>query len=347
MIYKELYKIAYDVWNGFMAMVVGGTFNGTSMPGLFRMSPGEAAGSSVMGIFQFLFSTLINSFTIPIATIGFMFAIIKNCLDGTDGKYLYRFGMSAAKYAIVATISLSAFSVMGGIMSLADDFSTALINGFAGANGDPYLHYADIEADIEAIFEDSEDDDSHSSHSSHSGGSHSSTSDDEDSEDEGGGLFDFDTISSYLDDKIEEIKEDFWASVILFIASIAVLFSCIGCSFVIVIEAFQRILKPLVIMPFASINLAFGSFGQDGERMMWSYLKMFFGFCVSGAIMIVSIYVGAALVNSSAVNALFSIDESSSHTYRAVIVSLKTCILPLTITGLVKGAENLASRLYS
>ena len=334
----DLFKIAYDLWNGFMAMVIGGTFNGTSFSGLFRISPAEAAGSDINGILELLFSRLINSFAIPIATLGFLFAIIKNVIDGVDGKHLYRLGMSASKYAIVAAISLNAYAVMGGIMSLADDFSTQLIDGFAAANGDPYLHYEDIQSDIEAVFaeEETEEEGSTDESSTDESGTEESSADD----DSGGVLG---GIKKWFAKQIDRI----FSRGLIGLLSLSVLAMSTACAFLIVIEAFKRIIKPLVVMPFACINLAFGSAGQDGERLMWNYIKMFFGFCISGAVMIISIYIGAALINSDSVNAIFSIDESASHTYRAVIISLKSIILPLTITGMVKGAESLASRLYS
>lgn len=88
-----------------------------------------------------------------------------------------------------------------------------------------------------------------------------------------------------------EWLEKFWStigcSLLFLIGGIVLLFIMVASCLSIISSAFQRILKPLMILPFAGIAIALGAGGHDISRSLLTYIKTFFGFCISGALMVV------------------------------------------------------------
>lgn len=137
------------------------------------------------------------------------------------------------------------------------------------------------------------------------------------------------------------------------------LWSVIGCSFLFLIggfvlvfimvascisiisSAFQRILKPLIIMPFAGIAVALGAGGHEISRSLLQYFKTFFGFCISGALMIICVKTGVKLCTD-----LVSFDLSSaSSVYKCVLITVQSAITPIVISGLVKASDSIVQRM--
>lgn len=91
----------------------------------------------------------------------------------------------------------------------------------------------------------------------------------------------------------------FWSTVgcslLFLLGGIILLFIMVASSLSIISSGFQRILKPLMILPFAGIAIALGAGGHDISRSLLTYIKTFFGFCISGALMVVAVKGGIAL----------------------------------------------------
>ena len=125
------------------------------------------------------------------------------------------------------------------------------------------------------------------------------------------------------------------AGIILIMIMVASCMSILSC-------AFQRILKPLIILPFAGIAVALGAGGHDISRSMFQYMKTFFGFCISGAVMIISIKVGVRLsLNLVSVNL-----SGTSDIYKCLMITIQSAITPIVISGLVKGSDSMISRMF-
>ena len=96
-----------------------------------------------------------------------------------------------------------------------------------------------------------------------------------------------------------EWLEKFWStigcSLLFLIGGIVLLFIMVASCLSIISSAFQRILKPLMILPFAGIAIALGAGGHDISRSLLTYIKTFFGFCISGALMVVAVKTGVSL----------------------------------------------------
>lgn len=133
-----------------------------------------------------------------------------------------------------------------------------------------------------------------------------------------------------------------FAKIMLFLAAIITLIITVSSCISILSSAFQRIIKPLVILPFAAITVAMGAGSGESTRVMTQYLKTFFGFCISGAFMLVCVKLGVALSDG-----LISFDMASLSTYeKALYNSVQCAITPIVIAGLVKTADSVIGKFF-
>ena len=143
-----------------------------------------------------------------------------------------------------------------------------------------------------------------------------------------------------------EWVEKFWTtigcSLLFLIGGIVLLFIMVASCLSIVSSAFQRILKPLMILPFAGIAIALGAGGHDISRSLVSYIKTFFGFCISGAMMVIAIKCGVSLCTN-----FVSFDlSSSSDIAKCILITVQMSITPIVIAGLVKGSDAMIARMF-
>lgn len=144
--------------------------------------------------------------------------------------------------------------------------------------------------------------------------------------------------------KVEYLLTFVMCAIIALLSSIATLVILVASSVSVISSAFQRILKPLVMLPFSCITVALAAGTGDAERVATSYLKTFFGFCISGAFMVICISLGAALGNS-----LLSIDMTSftsSDAAKLFAISVQAAIIPIIIAGLVKSSDSIISKFF-
>lgn len=138
----------------------------------------------------------------------------------------------------------------------------------------------------------------------------------------------------------------FWSTVgcslLFLLGGIILLFIMVASSLSIISSGFQRILKPLMILPFAGIAIALGAGGHDISRSLLTYIKTFFGFCISGALMVVAVKGGIALCTN-----LVSFDLSSaSEIQKCILMTVQMSVTPIVISGLVKGSDAVTSRMF-
>lgn len=139
---------------------------------------------------------------------------------------------------------------------------------------------------------------------------------------------------------------DFWETVgctlLFLIGGVVLLFVMVASSMSIISCAFQRILKPLMILPFAGIAIALGAGGSEVSRSLMSYIKTFFGFCISGALMVIAVKCGVSLCTT-----LVSIDMvGMTKVYKCIIMTVQMAITPIVISGLVKGSDAMIARMF-
>ena len=75
---------------------------------------------------------------------------------------------------------------------------------------------------------------------------------------------------------------------------------------------------------------------------MFQYMKTFFGFCISGAVMIIAVKTGVSLCTN-----LVSFNLSgTSDIYKCVMITVQSAITPIVISGLVKGSDSMIARMF-
>lgn len=130
-------------------------------------------------------------------------------------------------------------------------------------------------------------------------------------------------------------------SALFLISGVAMIFIMVACSLSIISSAFQRIIKPLLIIPFAGIAVALGAGGHEISRSLVQYVKTFFGFCISGALMVISVKVGVTLCTT-----LINIGLTGTDVNKCILMSVQACITPIVISGLVKTCDHIADRMF-
>ena len=142
-----------------------------------------------------------------------------------------------------------------------------------------------------------------------------------------------------------EWLSSFWnavgCSLLFMVGGLALIFIMVASCISIISSGFQRILKPLIILPFAGIAIAMGAGGHEISRSLVSYLKTFFGFCISGALMVICIKAGVTLC-TTLVN--FDLD-GMSDIYKCVLITVQSAVTPIVISGLVKSTDSIVQRM--
>jgi hypothetical protein len=139
---------------------------------------------------------------------------------------------------------------------------------------------------------------------------------------------------------------EFWStigcSLLFLIGGVVLLFIMVASCLSIISSAFQRILKPLMVLLFAGIVIALGAGGHDISRSLLTYIKTFFGFCISGAMMVVAVKCGVSLCTN-----LVNFDLSgASNIYKCILITVQMSITPIVISGLVKGSDSIIARMF-
>lgn len=161
------------------------------------------------------------------------------------------------------------------------------------------------------------------------------------------------TVSSDLHSVISELDQDvmflsgeMWnhikATIILLIASMATFLIIVSSAVAVISCSFQRIIKPLAILPLSSITIAMAAGSGDTSRVTTNYTKTFFGFCISGAFMVICVKMGVSLGSG-----LIAFDMSAlTLTEKALYISVQNAVIPLVIAGLIKSADSIIARFF-
>ena len=121
-----------------------------------------------------------------------------------------------------------------------------------------------------------------------------------------------------------------------------------ACAIIILSAAYQRIFKPLIIMPFSALFVAMGSSNGDSSHTLWNFIKTFLGFCMAGALMAVCIKVGQVVMTSATIIDTFNLDPSnpeSSIIYGVLLVTVQASLTPIIIAGLCKSVDSMISKI--
>ncbi|MCR5338733.1 MAG: hypothetical protein K6E75_09255 [Lachnospiraceae bacterium] len=140
---------------------------------------------------------------------------------------------------------------------------------------------------------------------------------------------------------IARLFETLGCSALLLIGGVTMILTIVASALSIISSAFNRILKPLVVMPFAGIAVAMGAGGGEISRSLLTYLKTFLGFCISGAMMVVIIKCSGGLCTTLASSRLSGATDIES----CLLITVQAAITPIVTAGLVKGTDAVIARM--
>ena len=242
----------------------------------------------------------ISSISLPISVVFFLLAIIKDVMSTPSEQQLSQLMNDSMKFGVMVGILANLWAIMGYVMQIADGITADLA---ISANYDLALSSDLINIIIEATTLPT---------------------------------FDF----THIGESIGDIIGFIFTVLLFFLTSLATLVIIIASAISIISCGFQRILKPLVIMPFASVTVAMATGSGEASRVTSQYIKTFFGLCLSGAFMVIYVNLGVALSNG-----LIVFDYASLTTFEKVLfISVQNAITPIIISGLVKSADTIIGK---
>ena len=141
---------------------------------------------------------------------------------------------------------------------------------------------------------------------------------------------------------IGELFQTIGCAALLLIGGLIIILVMVASCISIISSAFQRILKPLIVMPFGGIAVAMGAGGPEGSRSMVQFFKTFLGFCISGAMMVVIIKAGCSLCTNVIAGNL----SGNSDIENVIMITVQSAVTPIVIAGLVKGVDSVIARMF-
>ena len=293
---ESIFNTAYGVWNNLISITMT----------LFTTSP-TAANGAVYSTTHTLYNA-ISSISLPIATVFFLIAIIKDVISSPPDQQARRFLGDGIKFGVLIGILANLWTVMGYVMQIADGVTDSLSVSAT--------YTLSMGTDLQDVITEASTKPSATI-----------------------------SLSSFASDLVNFFSE--WmdyamTNLLFFIAGIITLAIIVASAISIISSAYQRIIKPLAILPFSSIAVAMASGTSEANRVAVGYLKTFFGFCISGAFMVIAVKLGVALTNGMVA---FNMDTLTLHE-KVLYISIQNMITPIVIAGLVKSADSIIGRFF-
>ena len=277
---------------------------------LFTTSPTAASGSIYATTRRMYYA--ISNVAILITIVFFLIAICKDVTGSPPEQQVRKFLGDALKFGILIGVLANLWDVMGYVMQIADGLTDKISEFGSGT----YL--LSVSSDLSsALTEASELKPVTEIH--------------------------FTSFGSDLIDFASELLSIAFTQLLFFIGACMTLGITVASCVSILSSAFQRILKPLAILPFSSITVAMASGSNEASRVTTSYMKTFFGFCISGAFMVICVKLGVALINGG----LIVFDYGSLDiTSKLLFITVQNAITPIVISGMVKSADSVIGRFF-
>lgn len=277
---------------------------------LFTTSP-TTANAEVYGIAQNLFNA-ISGIAIPIAEVFFLIAIFKDVMGSPAEQQLRCLIMDMLKFVVMLAVLANLWDVMGAVIEIADEITVAF-----GMTADYELTLSDeLLATIALVEEDP------------------TLPEDYSFVNDG-----FGPIITW----ISEFGVCIFNRLLFMLFAIGTLVIVVGSSITILSSAYQRIIKPLAILPFSSISMAMAAGTAEGGRTAMNFVRTLFGFAISGAFMVICIKLGVSLTNGGIV----AFDLASLNMFEKIIyISVQNMLTPIIIAGLVNGADSVVQRIF-
>ncbi|GEM_PF-2008248 len=278
--------------------------------------------------------TALESITIPIATIFFLISIYKAVISKAPEEQPKEFLLESIRFILIIFISTNLFTILTYITTFSEDLTDAVyaqqqqdttLSKYTSAGGDPNtgpdFWTQGMKTITDAIKKNEESGDANP------------------------------TFKDLMDGDIIRFCEKIFTYLLYFLGGIATLLVFASSGYTIVMTTIQRIIKPLIMMPFATIVVGIGASSGEGERMMWHYAKSFLGFCLSSVFILMAIKMGLSLadVDLFKLSDVMSTDiNDDGDRLMLALIALFRVNLPVVITtGLVKSADSFMEKIFA
>ena len=275
---------------------------------MFADSYRNGQAASLYNTAYTIFKT-ISGCTIPLATLFFIIAIYKTVSSTPPEQQARRFLLDALKYVIILYISSQLWNILGYMLDFASGITSAINDGGAYgqiSTGEDNVVFQAVD-DLKLSF-----------------GSH--------------GL----NIGEYISEALDIVV----TILVYFIGGLASVIILGASGLTVIGVAFERIIKPLVILPFSAIVLGIGSCSGEGERLMWHYGKSLLALALSGAFMITAIKLGNAMFTTYNI-ADRIVTDHGGQIIRAIITIVQVDMTAIIITGLLKSMDGLVGKVFA
>lgn len=250
--------------------------------------------------------------TVPLATLFFIIAIYKTISSTPPEQQARKFMLDVLKYGMILFIASQLWNIMGYVIDFSDGITDAIASGGASAEistGDDNVLFTRIRGDMQFNFGD----------------------------------YGISEIGQAIYDAIEFVIK----AIIYLIGGVVSILLLAAAGLTVIGVAFERIIKPLVILPFSTIVLGIGACSGEGERMMWHYGKSFLSFCISGAFMITAIKLGNACIDAfSLADSIAASGTDTSGMMGSIVTVVQVDLTAIVITGLLKSMDSIVAKVF-
>ncbi len=250
---------------------------------------------------------------IPIATLFFIIAIYNAVVSTPPEEHPKRFIMNTIRYAVVIVVATNVFNILTCVTEITEDATDAVLEATQPASTNDYKFTYDDNSPIRQAIK-----------------RRSSKPID---------------IKKFTQGKVLVFLDSVFEYVTLFLGAVLTLISFAVSAFTIAMAGIQRIVKPLMMLPFSTIVVGMSACEDEGERTLMNYLKALLSFCMSAVAIVISIKIGAALSSLNLIHLGKGLPGKSTVAALAEVVNIN---LPVVITtGLVKSSEGFMNKVFS
>ncbi|MCR4567807.1 MAG: type IV secretion system protein [Pseudobutyrivibrio sp.] len=314
--YQLAYKLFNHILNGLEFPHMTGASSGTSMPTQKVIETGldEVAShnySSLWGVAEGYFKTMLLV-AVPIATVFFVIAIYTSVVNNPPEEHPKHFIFSILRYSVVLIVLTNLFNILTCVTEITEGATDTIIETGDPANSNSYDYKYD-DSPIKAAIE---------RRKGHPIDLKKFT--------RGDAVIFFDSIFEYIT---------------LFIGALFSMLVFGTSAFTIVMTAIQRIVKPLMLLPFSAIVLAISACSGEGERTLNQYIKTILSYCFAGVFMVMSLKLGSEIAKMNLIRVGYNFRSNSTIAALAGVINMN---LPVILTtGLIKSSDAFMNKVFS
>lgn len=261
-----------------------------------------------MGLFKYILNG-----SVPLATLFFIIAIYKSVVSSPPEQALKKFLSDAMRYGIILFVMFKLSDIIEGIMLFSDRFAQSVIRA-ANISGKVRIEYGygPVDSLMEKIHQLNMD---------------LSTVD----------VMDFGAT-------IQEFFKQMGPYILYFIGGVVTLLILVSSGLSVIGIAYQRIVKPLLMMPLSTVVLSMGCCSDEGTKQIWSMGKTFLGLCLSGGLFVLAVRMGGSV--SSTLIADYLSGSGNTSMSGQIITIVGADANALIITALLKSMDAMIQKAF-